>query len=292
VTDLVIVDVQVHAPRNGRLPERPATGVRAGFMGRRTLSHEMAAAGVARAVLVPIPGPGVDECVRWAIEEPDTYAVMESLDLTADPATTIGRAPSWKRPGVLGLRASFWGPTPRVDAAHRNLLLRGEVDWLWQATEAAQIPVMVMAPSILPALADVATRFPALRLIVDHMGVIPGEHYEDFDDVLADLLPLAKHPNIGVKVSALPRESREVFPFPLLHEPIRRVYDTFGPERIFWGSDLTTLTVPYVDYVELFTEVLPFLSQSDKRLIMGAALCDWLDWPITNPSISSGQSLA
>jgi L-fuconolactonase len=279
--ELIIVDAQVHAPLTRGLPERPATGVRAGFMSRRTLSREMQNAGVARAVLVPIPGPGVEECVQWAVEEPAKYAVMESLNLDEDPAITIGRMPTWKRPGVLGLRVAFWAPTPRPDAARRNLLLRGHADWLWQATEAAGVPVMVMAPSILPTLGDVATRFPALRLIVDHMGVLPGEHYEDFDDVLADLLPLARHPNIGVKVSALPRESREVFPFPRLHEPIRRVYDTFGPERIFWGSDLSTLTIPYIDYVELFTDVLPFLSRSDKRLIMGGALCDWLGWPTT-----------
>jgi len=278
--DLVIVDAQVHAPLTPGLPERPGPGVRAGYMGRRTLSREMELAGVARAVLVPSPGHGVDECAEWAVEEPGKYAVMESLDLDADPATTIGRAPSWKRPGVLGMRVSFWGRTPRVDAAHRNLLLRHEVDWLWEATQAAGIPVMVLAPSILPALGDVATRYPSQRLIVDHMGVIPGELYEDFSEVLTDLLPLAKYPNIAVKVSALPRASREVFPFPRLHDPIERVFDAFGPGRTFWGSDLSTLTIPYADYVELFTEVLPFLSQDDKKLVLGAALCEWLDWPI------------
>jgi L-fuconolactonase len=221
--DLVIVDAQVHAPLTGRLPERPATGVRAGLMGRRTLTREMANAGVSRAVLIPIPGPGVEECVQWGVEQPHTFAVMESLDLAQDPAITPQRMGGWKRPGVLGMRLAFWGPTPRVDAARRNLLLRGEVDWLWAATESADLPVMVMAPSILPTLGDVALRFPSLRIIVDHMGVIPREYYEDFNEVLVDLLPLAKYPNIAVKVSALPRESREVFPFPRLHEPIRRV---------------------------------------------------------------------
>jgi hypothetical protein len=33
--------------------------------------------------------------------------------------------------------------------------------------------------------------------------------------------------------------------------------------------------------VTLFTEELPWLSESDKELIMGRALCEWLDWDIS-----------
>jgi hypothetical protein len=28
----------------------------------------------------------------------------------------------------------------------------------------------------------------------------------------------------------------------------------------------------------MFTEELPWLSESDKELIMGRALCNWIDW--------------
>jgi hypothetical protein len=28
----------------------------------------------------------------------------------------------------------------------------------------------------------------------------------------------------------------------------------------------------------MFTEELPWLSEQDKELIMGHAVCDWLDW--------------
>jgi hypothetical protein len=30
----------------------------------------------------------------------------------------------------------------------------------------------------------------------------------------------------------------------------------------------------------LFTEELPWLPPEDKALIMGRALCEWLDWPV------------
>jgi len=277
--DPFIVDAQIHTSYTPGLPERPALNVRAGFMGRRTLSREMEIANVSRAVLVPAPGHA-EESVQWAVEEPEKYTVMESLDLDVDPSVTLARVPEWKRPGVSGMRITFWGRTPRVDARNRNLLARDEMDWLWEASEAARIPTMICAPTILPVLAGVATRFPDLPIIVDHMGVIPGEYYEDFDEVLVDLLPLAAHPNIAVKVSALCRASQEIYPFPRLHKPIEQVFDTFGPERTFWGSDLSTLTIPYRDYVDLFLEELEFLHEPDKRLVMGEALCAWLDWPI------------
>jgi hypothetical protein len=30
----------------------------------------------------------------------------------------------------------------------------------------------------------------------------------------------------------------------------------------------------------MFTEELPFLSGSDKELVMGRALCEWIDWKL------------
>lgn len=32
--------------------------------------------------------------------------------------------------------------------------------------------------------------------------------------------------------------------------------------------------------VTMFTPELPWLSERDKELIMGRALCTWLDWPL------------
>jgi hypothetical protein len=34
----------------------------------------------------------------------------------------------------------------------------------------------------------------------------------------------------------------------------------------------------YREVVTMFTEGLPWLSDGDKQLIMGEAVCRWLDW--------------
>ncbi len=56
--------------------------------------------------------------------------------------------------------------------------------------------------------------------------------------------------------------------------------DAFGPERVFWGSDITRLPCTYIESVTMFTEELPFLTHNDLDLVMGRGLCAWLGWPI------------
>jgi predicted TIM-barrel fold metal-dependent hydrolase len=53
------------------------------------------------------------------------------------------------------------------------------------------------------------------------------------------LVALARHPDVAAKASALPRYSSEAYPYPLLHPYLRRVFDAFGPRRMFCGTDLT-----------------------------------------------------
>ena len=76
----------------------------------------------------------------------------------------------------------------------------------------------------------------------------------------------------------MPFFTEETYPFPGLHKYIRQVYDAFGPRRMFWGTDWTRLPCPWREAADLFTEELPWLTAQDKELIMGRAICEWLDW--------------
>jgi len=49
---------------------------------------------------------------------------------------------------------------------------------------------------------------------------------------------------------------------------------------MFWGTDITRMPVSWHQCVTMFTEELPWLSAKDKELIMGRALCTWLDWKL------------
>jgi predicted TIM-barrel fold metal-dependent hydrolase len=91
---------------------------------------------------------------------------------------------------------------------------------------------------------------------------------------------MAKLPNISVKISGIPCYSSEPYPYRNLHKYIEQTYNAFGPERMFWGADLTRLPCTYREAITLFTEEMPWFTAADKELIMGEALCKWLDWPL------------
>jgi predicted TIM-barrel fold metal-dependent hydrolase len=95
---------------------------------------------------------------------------------------------------------------------------------------------------------------------------------------LPDLVAAAKHANVAVKATGAPSYSSEPYPFRDIHGHIRKVYDAYGPERMFWGTDITCMPVSWKQCVTLFTEELPWLFAKDKELIMGRALCHWLGW--------------
>ena len=90
---------------------------------------------------------------------------------------------------------------------------------------------------------------------------------------LSDLLDLAKLPNVSCKATGAPSYSSAPYPFTNIHDHLHRIYDAFGPDRMFWGTDITRMPCSWKQCVTLFTEELPWLTESDKELIMGHAFC-------------------
>jgi L-fuconolactonase len=275
---MLITDAQVHiwaASTPGRpwparhKPHRPEP------LGQEELLKEMNAAGVSRAVIVPPSWEGErnDLALAAAQAHPDRFTVMGRLDPEA-PEARAAIAGWRKQPGMLGLRFTFHRP------GLRELLTEGRVDWLWPAAEKAGVPIMVLVPHALAHLmADIAGRYPNLRIVMDHLGLNAGKDEEAFAE-LDKFLALAKHPNIAAKASCLPYFTADSYPYRRLHPYIRKVYDAFGPKRMFWGTDLSRLPCTYRQGITLFTEELSWLNPEDKEWIMGRGVCEWLGWKI------------
>lgn len=273
---MLIVDSQVHvwAPEG---PDRPWP---AGAVPQRSIPFsaddmlaEMAAAGVGAAIIVPPAWEGTrnDVALAAARRHPDRFAVMGRVPL--DEAGSADRLAEWAfLPGMLGLRLNF-----RTEP-HRSWLHDGTAGWVWRQAESAGLSVMVFAPHDLPRIGWVAQRHPGLRITIDHLGVSSEARGPDaFADQQA-LVDLARHPNVAVKASALPCAALDAYPYRSVHEPLRRIFDAFGPRRLFWGSDLTRLPCSYRQAVTMFTEELPWLRGDDLDLVMGDALRAWLGW--------------
>jgi L-fuconolactonase len=230
--------------------------------------------GIDRAIIVPPSWEGDrnDLATAAAAKYPDRFAVMGRLDPDAPGARE--RIPGWRnQPGMLGLRFSFH------TAVLRQPFLDGRFDWVWGEAQRAGHPVMVLIHhAYMERMDAIAAQYPGLRVVIDHLGLVNGEKDATAFRGLDHLLALAKRPNVAVKSSALPCYTNEPYPYPGLQPYIRRVYDAFGPRRMFWGTDQSRSPVSYRRNVELFTEHTPWLSDDDKEWIMGRGVCEWLGW--------------
>ena len=236
----------------------------------------MNAAGVDRVVIVPPSWEGDrnDLGIAASAAHPDRFAVMGRLD--PQDARSRGQLASWrKQTGMLGLRFTFHIPVLVT------LLTDGHMDWVWGDAEKAGVPIYVLVPHPLVHLIDtVAEKYPRLKITMDHLSIPSGTKDADAFRDLDKLLAIAKRPNVAAKVSALPSYSTGQYPYKELHGHLRRVYDAFGPRRLFWGTDLSRSPIPYRQHVTMFTEEIPWLTADDKEWIMGRAVCEWLGWKI------------
>src|SRR6476646_10583025 len=109
-----------------------------------------------------------------------------------------------------------------------------------------------------------AARHPGLKLHIDHCGRRGGaggsKDAAAFND-LGDMLALAKHPNVAVKLSGAPSYSNQPYPYRNIHTYLHQIFDAFGPRRCFWGTDITRMPCSYRQCVTMFTEELELLGQ-------------------------------
>lgn len=133
------------------------------------------------------------------------------------------------RGGVAGFRVIALDPEP----AH--WLLGPDAMRLWSRLVEIGLPIgLLIAPEQLAIVNSLAERQPGLRIVIDHLAGIEAEGWPVWGPVL---LGLSRLPNAYVKLSALGHLSREPFPYEDLHSPVQALLDTFGPERLLWGSD-------------------------------------------------------
>ena len=277
---MLIADSQVHIwaadtpdrpwPEVRNEPHRPVP------YSKDDLLKEMDGAGVRRVVIVPPSWEGErnDLAMEAARLHPDRLAVMGRINIALPESR--GLMATWKKqPGMLGVRLTFSMPH------FRQMLSEGRADWLWKEAELAGVPIMIIIDTEQIGFIDqAAERHPGLKIVLDHLCIRGRTKNEEAFENLDKVLAMAGRPNIAVKATAFPRYSTEDYPYRNLHPHLRRVYDAFGPKRVFWGSDLTSLPCSYAQAVTMFTEEIPWLTSEDKNWIMGRALCEWLDWPI------------
>ena len=271
-----IVDAQIHIWGSG-LPSNMAHRQVTSFTAEEAIGL-MDQGGVDAALIHP-PGwdPSSTQLALEAVRDyPGRFAIMGSLPL--DHPESRALVDRWRsQPGMLGLRYTF------LDQAQRGWLEDGALEWLWDAAERAGVPIAMLATDSLAQVGQIAERHPGLRLTIDHLGGRGGNTTLKDDAAMEHmprLLALARHPNVAVKATGAPGYSSGPYPFTSMHPYLRQIYDAFGPDRMFWGTDITKMPCSWRECVTMFTEELPWLTDHDKELIMGRAICAWWGWDL------------
>ena len=283
---MIITDSGLHVWR-ANTPDNPWNPGRTAHL-KDPISYEnllsrMEEAGVDRAILIPpsFEGDRCDYSLEAASKFPERFAVMGRVPIERPEGREM--LETWKKqPGMLGVRLTFhheWDESWIKD---------GTADWFWPAAERLNIPVMLNAPSVLKEVGQVAERHPNLRLIIDHMGRLRGMKDETLGAGLDKTIELAKYPNVYVKLTLLPTCSSQPYPYKNIQPYVRRLIESFGPRRSFWGTDLSAMlsrsNCTYRQAVTLFTEEMDFLSHEDLEWVMGRSLAECLPWPVA-PSL-------
>jgi predicted TIM-barrel fold metal-dependent hydrolase len=265
-----IVDAQIHLWTNDKAPPHHR---QTPFLWVDAL-RGMDAAGVDRAINCPaIWDP---ESNAYAVEaarlHPDRFATLGWFDLNREPDSQF-LDEFVKQPGMLGLRFIV------ATKEQQDLFVSGRLDWIWEGADRLGIPVGFMLPaSLYQRLASVAARYTRMRVLIDHLGVSPFLKIPEAVAHLDALLLLAAVPNIAVKATGVPSMATDAYPFASTHSPLQRVFEAFGPRRVFWGTDITRLAPSWPKCITLFSEELPWLKGNDLELVMGRAVCDWVGW--------------
>lgn len=272
---MLIVDSQIHIWENGKMSPHhrqvPTYSIDDALA-------EMASAGVDGAVIHPpsslgeAPNALAVEAVR---RHPDKFCIVGHFDLQSPDRENI--VAHWReRPGMLGFRYTF------NEAHQKSWWTDGSLDWFWAACEKADLRVGLLASGKnIAAFGKIAQKHPRLKMHIDHIGR-GGGRADVKDDAayadLGDMLALAKLPNVAVKLSGAPSTSTAPYPYKNIHKYLQQIIETFGPDRCFWGTDITRMPISYRQCVTMFTEEMPWLQGRDLERVMGGAVVDWLGW--------------
>ncbi len=236
----MLIDAHCHVWRIGRnghaWPTRDLPAIHRDF-DLDDLSRAGAEVGLAGAVLVQSQASQRD--TEWlleiAAENPLVLGVVGWTDIAApDAAERIARLATNAR--LKGLRpmlqdlADDWILDPHLEPAIAAMV------------EAGLSFDALIRPRHLPSLLELARRWPQLRIVIDH-GAKPDIGAGALDPWREQIAALAAQPGVHCKLSGLLTEAGNLPTAEALAPFAAHLSETFGPDRLMWGSDWPVLNL-------------------------------------------------
>ncbi|GAB3600289.1 amidohydrolase family protein [Microbacterium tumbae] len=165
-----------------------------------------------------------------------------------------------------------WTPNPDRRMAAEADITRGEA---WRAAIATLLEhdlhlELLLYPQQAENVAELARDFPALTIVVNHIGSPIEQDAAGLARWRAAIGTMAASPNVMMKLSAAAAypeeksvEAMRPFVLPIVEE--------FGAERVLWGSDFPVGALvgwSYADYLEAYRALLDERSAEEQRAIL------------------------
>ncbi|HXI43951.1 MAG TPA: amidohydrolase family protein [Bryobacteraceae bacterium] len=142
---------------------------------------------------------------------------------------------------------------------------------LWKRCLDLKVPMTILTDiGRMPDIARLAEKFPDLTVVIDHMADSPA----DRPDELRKLQALVRYPRVFVKVSHTWSVSKQPYPYADAQAQVKRLYDTFGPRRLMWGTDwpIVEAHCGYSRALAMVRDEMKFLNEEDKKWMLSGTV--------------------
>ncbi len=245
------------------------------------LIHEMDSSGVERALVVcaqiehnPLNNVYVaDACQKY----PDRLHQVADVDSMWSE--------TYHQPGAAGRLQAGAERWPLAGFTH---YIRGEDDGRWLvseeglaffgvAAERGLLASLSCHAHHLPAIRQVAERYPHLPILIHHLGHLRVGEPESLREILA----AAQSPNIYVKISGFYYATAGPqwdFPYHDVLPSVQTIYEAYGPRRLCWGSDYPVVrrSMTYQQALEVFRAHCGFVPAAEQDWVLGGTLAELL----------------
>ncbi|QWT21674.1 amidohydrolase [Bacillus sp. NP157] len=268
---MILFDTHTHviSPDTATYPTDPIGGKQSEWSRDRPVDADgllraMDTAGIERAVVVQastVYGHDNRYVTASVRAHRDRFVGVYSIDAMA--ADAVDRIDQWQAEGLYGFRLFTTGST-----------MPGQAAWLghpdsypaWAHAEALGIPVCLqMTMDGLPVLRELLTRFPKVRVLLDHCArpdLAGGAPYADAQ-ALFDMAAFAgvhlKLTNRTLEAAGQGASTPADF--------LAAILKAFGADRIAWGSNFPAAAGTLAELARQAREVLGTLDAADQAAI-------------------------
>ena len=265
-TDYRIIDPHVHVWKHDpEFPFAPGQHVPARHATPETLLGLMKANGVSKTVLIQVIHYRYDNRYLAHVlkQYPQYFKGVCRVD-PLDPAAP-DHLSALTEQGFRGVRLSP-GHGPSGDWIAGPLMPP-----LWKRCRELKVPMTVLAPiGRMPQMGQLMEKFPDLTLVVDHMADCPVDQPQELEKLVA----LKRFPNVFVKVSHTWSLSHQPYPWLDAQALVKRLYDTYGPDRLMWATDwpIIEAVAKYSQALTVVRDDMKFLNADDKRWMLSKTI--------------------